>query len=181
MPKQVAFLRAINVGGHTVKMARLRGIFADMGFAQVETYIASGNVIFETQFTDRRTLERTIEGHLREVLSYDVATFIRSISELEGIVGYEPFPGAGRRRDEATLYIGFVAEPPNQAAIDGLRAFATETDAFHVHGSEVYWLCSTRMSDSKFSGALLEKTLGMAATLRNANTVRKILAKYDGS
>ena len=56
MPRYVAFLRAINVGGHVVKMERLRALFEDLGFAKVETLIASGNVIFETRAEDAGAL-----------------------------------------------------------------------------------------------------------------------------
>jgi uncharacterized protein (DUF1697 family) len=107
-----------------------------------------------------------------------VATFLRTTSELAAIAAYGPFNESDLRAAGASLYIGFVADRPGDGEISGLQAYATESDAFHVHEREIYWLCRTRMSDSKFSGAVLEKTLGMPATLRNANTLRKIVAKY---
>ena len=74
MPKYFAFLRAINVGGHTVKMDYLRALFEALGFANVETFIASGNVIFETKSKDTNALQREIEKHLHQALGYEVAT-----------------------------------------------------------------------------------------------------------
>jgi uncharacterized protein (DUF1697 family) len=62
--------------------------------------------------------------------------------------------------------------------IQKLRSFATDIDDFRVIGREVYWLCRTRFSDSGFSGAKLEKSLGMKTTLRNTNTVERLAAKY---
>jgi hypothetical protein len=59
--------------------------------------------------------------------------------------------------------------------------FRSEVDDFHVHGREVYWLCRTKMSESAFSGALLEKAMGMTATIRNATTAEKLVAKYRAS
>ena len=82
MPRYIAFLRAINVGGHTVKMDALRELFEALGFEQVETFIASGNVIFETTETDTAALERRIETHLQAALGYAVATFLRSDAEV---------------------------------------------------------------------------------------------------
>ena len=64
MQKYIAFLRAINVGGHTVKMDRLREIFETMGFSNVETFIASGNVIFETKSKDVDSLVKMIKKKL---------------------------------------------------------------------------------------------------------------------
>jgi len=60
-----------------------------------------------------------------------------------------------------------------------LLSFTTEIDDFHIYGREVYWLCRKKFSESEFSGALLEKTLGMPATLRNSTTVKKIASKYS--
>ncbi len=91
MPKYVAFLRAINVGGHIVKMDHLRQLFETLGFDNVETFIASGNVIFDSTSKSTKTLERKIETLLKETFGYPVATFIRSTSELANIANYKPF------------------------------------------------------------------------------------------
>ena len=91
MPKYVAFLRAINVGGHTVKMDYLRSLFEGIGFASVETFIASGNVIFDSKAKNTKTLEQKIERHLLAELGYAVTTFIRATSELTEIVDHDPF------------------------------------------------------------------------------------------
>lgn len=178
MPKYVAFLRAINVGGHTVKMDYLRSLFEGLGFANVETFIASGNVIFDSSSKSTRSLEKRIETRLESDLGYAVATFIRSTTELAGIARYKPFSASELNAEDHTLYIGFMADEPTEAAKKKLLTLTTKVDAFHVNGREVYWLCRKEFSESEFSGAQLAKTLGMAATLRNSTTVRKIAAKY---
>lgn len=178
MPKYVAFLRAINVGGHTVKMDYLRELFEALGFSNVETFIASGNVIFDAVAKNTKTIERKIEDYLEATLGYKVATFIRTTSEMALIAGYKPFTDAELNVAGNTLYIGFVADAPDDEAKKRLLSHATEVDDFHVNGREVYWLCRKKFSDSNFSGARLEKTLKMQATLRNSNTVKKIAAKY---
>jgi uncharacterized protein (DUF1697 family) len=177
-PRWIAFLRAINVGGHTVKMERLRALFAELEFSNVETFIASGNVIFDAPSVDMQALEKQIEGHLKRSLGYEVATFIRSAAELAAIAGYLPF-GAAELEDAGNwLYIAFLQAAPSAAAKQKLMAFRNEVDDFHIHEREVYWLCRKKISESTFSGALLEKALGMPATLRNATTVRKLATKY---
>ena len=178
MQRYIAFLRAINVGGHTVKMDYLRRLIEALGFSKVETFIASGNVIFESPAVDAQALEKQIEGQLQQALGYAVATFIRSTAELAGIASYRPFAALERHGAERTLVIAFVEAEPSAAARSKLMAFRTEIDDFHVHGREIYWLTGKRMSYSPFSGALLEKTIGMPATMRNATTVRKMAAKY---
>lgn len=178
MAKYVALLRAINVGGHTVKMDYLRSLFEAMGFARVETFIASGNVIFDSK-SSPKALEQRIEKHLQETLGYEVKTFVRAISELASVAAYKPFPEYALNQEGSVLYIGFVAESPGDQAKQKLLSCCSEIDDLHVQGREIYWLCRKKMSDSMFSGALLEKTLGMRATLRNSTTVRKIAAKYS--
>src|ERR1044072_3211714 len=92
MPRYIAFLRAINVcGHHSVKMDFLRRLFESLGFSKVETFIASGNVVFETRAQNAQALERAIEKRLREALAYEVATLIRTAAELAVVASYKPF------------------------------------------------------------------------------------------
>jgi len=177
MTKHIAFLRAINVGGRTVKMDHLRGIFKSMGFSNIETFIASGNVIFESKSKDESKLEKMIEKELNETLGFEVATFIRSDSELAGIVDYKPFPKS-QMDSAAALNIAFLSEPLNAELKKLAMALKTDIDNFHIHGREVYWLCLKKQSESKFSNAVLEKTLGRKSTLRGLNTVKKLAEKY---
>ena len=181
VPRFVAFLRAINVGGHTVKMEHLRGLFEALGFLHVETFIASGNVIFESPITNIRSLEQEIESHLQRSLGYSVTTFIRSTAELATIANYKPFTPAELDTEGNSLYIAFLSDLPAAEAQQKLIAFRTDIDDFHFHGRELYWLCRKKMSDSLFSGALLEKTIGLPATIRNSTTVKKLAAKYPVS
>lgn len=177
----VAFLRAINVGGHTVKMDRLRALFADAGYSDVATFIASGNVVFGADNAgagdESGGLEARIERHLFEALGYDVATFIRPLPRLAGIAAAPPF-GNGGTTDGGTLYIGFLKAAPEPAASAALSQLQSDTDDFVLRDRELYWLCRTRFSDSPVSGALLEKTLGTPLTLRNVKTLHRIIDKF---
>lgn len=181
MQRYIAFLRAINVGGHTVRMDHLRSLFETLGFNGVETFIASGNVIFDSTCRDAGALEDQIEAHLKQSLGFEVGTFLRSPAELAAITAYQPFDdpdpiGAGH-----ALYILFLKAAPGHEVAQQLIGLRTETDEFQAHGREVYWLCRTRISDSP-AGVLLGKALGkVPATMRSATTVRKLAAKYGVS
>ena len=177
MTKHIAFLRAINVGGHTVKMDALRQMFESLGFADVETFIASGNVIFESKAGNAKTLEKKIETCLHEALGYEVATFIRTHVELAEIAAYKPFPQS-QMDAAAALNVGFLADPLDAAAKQKLVSLKTDIDDFHVHGRELYWLCEKKQSDSKISNVVIEKALGIKSTLRGVNTVKKLAEKY---
>lgn len=178
MPKYIAFLRAINVGGHTVKMDHLRMLFEQLGVTNVATFIASGNVIFDAPATNVALLEQQIEHHLQQALGYAVATFIRSAAELATVATYQPFATGELEAAGTAFYLAFLKASPRVEACQTLLTFNTAVDDFHVHEREVYWLCRKKISESMFSGALLEKTLGMPATMRNATTVNKLAAKY---
>lgn len=180
MPKLIAFLRAINVGGHNVAMAELRGLFERLSFKEVETFIASGNVIFASRSGDIGALQEKIEGQLRRSLGYEVKAFLRTIPEVAAIAEYRPFHES-QLRSAAALNVAFLADPLSVEAEKSVMALKTEIDDFHVHGREVYWLCKTKQSDSKFSYVRFEKVLSARATWRNMNTVRRLAAKYAGA
>ena len=180
MTRYFAFLRAINVGGHVVKMDRLRQIFELLGFSSVETFIASGNVIFESTSKNMKTLEKKIENALREALGYEVVTFLRTEAELVEIANYQPFSQSDLAA-AVSLNIVFLGEALDKKARQGLMALSTDFDDLHGHGREIYWLCRKRQSESTISNAALKKTLGGPATVRGANTVKKMAAKYAGS
>lgn len=180
MPRYIAFLRAINVGGHNVKMTELRSLFEALQLRNVETFIASGNVIFETESTEPQTLERHIEAHLRQSLGYDVATFLRTDSEVSAVARYKPFSDQ-ELATAGALNIAFLAQTLNAEAIQAVMKFKTDMDEFHVNGREVYWLCRQKQSESTFSNAVFERTLKTKATFRGANTILRLAAKYPGS
>lgn len=177
MPRLFAFLRAINVGGHTVKMDRLRGLFERMGLTGVETFIASGNVAFEAPEADAAALATQIETALAAELGYAVATFVRTEAELLAVAQYAPFAAADLAA-APSLNVGFMAASLSAAAEAKLLALRTSVDEFHAHGAEIYWLCRVRQNESKITLAGLERAIGQRATFRGVNTVRRMAAKY---
>ena len=176
MTRYIAFLRAINVGGHTVKMDTLRGLFESLGFSNVETFIASGNVLFDAASKESGVLEKKIESKLREALGYDVATFIRMDTELKSIANYKAF--AQSQLDAATAFnVAFLKESLDDKSNQKVMALQTDIDTFHIRGRELYWLCRKKQSDSTFSNAVLEKTISKPSTIRGLATIQKIAEK----
>jgi uncharacterized protein (DUF1697 family) len=178
MPRLIAFLRAINVGGHSVTMAELRGLFEGLSFMEVETFIASGNVICESRSVDITALQRKIESQLLRSLGYEVKTFLRTVPEVVAIARYKPFNEL-QLRSATAFNVAFLADPLGVEAEKSLMTLRTEIDDFRVHGREVYWLCKKKQSDSKFSNTRFEKILNARATWRNMNTIVRLAAKYS--
>jgi len=180
MPRYVAFLRAINVGGHIVKMDQLRRLFESMGFISVETFISSGNVVFESRSKNTKVHERKIENKLRESLGYEVATFIRTVAELAEIANYRPFPQSNL--DAATTFgVAFTTDRLDDEAKQKLMALRTDIDDFHVRDREIYWLSLSKQGESTISNAVFERIIGRRATFRGANTVKRMAEKYPPS
>ena len=175
--RYIAFLRAINIGGHVVKMAELKKMFEAMGFKSVETFIASGNVIFEAPKSNNAKLEKKIEAALQSALGYEVATFVRSEEEIAAIANHRPFPEDAMSQC-ARYNVAFTNVELTDAHSSKIEAFDSEVSSFAAHGREVYWICKVLQSESNFASGKFEKELGIKATWRNINTVRRLAAKY---
>ena len=177
MARHVALLRGINVGGHTVKMRELRRLFESLGFSNVESVIASGNLVFESAERGTRKLEQAIERHLARALGYEVATFLRSVPELAEVAAQKHFDLA-QEPAGAVLYVIFLRSRPTVAVEQELRALDTDNDEARVGKREVYWLRRTSGKDSEMFGVKMERLLTGEATTRNMNTVRRVVEKY---
>lgn len=174
----VAFLRAINVGGRVVKMIELKKIFERIGLEDVTTFIASGNVIFNSAKA-AASLDTRIEAELEKSLGYEVATMLRSTAEVIDAGSYEPFTAdavAG-----ASLYVGFMREKATPAAVKKALALQTPVDELHVHNREVYWLARKNIAEATITGGAVEKALQTPVTFRNINTVRRLAQKFSAT
>ena len=166
--RYVCFLRAINVGGRVVQMETLKQIFRSIGLADVETFIASGNVIFTSGRGKPAALEKKIEAALRSGLGYDVDVFLRTPGDLAGVVSAVP----------SSAHVAFTRESLSASQKEQLATFDTQEDSFIAVGREIYWTLAIKQSESAFASSKLEKLLGLTVTWRNMNTVRRLLAKY---
>lgn len=173
MTTYIAFLRGINLGKRNVKSDQLRSIFSDLGFENVRTVIASGNVIFETKGKDGEKLTKKIEKGLKDALGYDVITVLRSEAELEKILNDNPFKDS----PEGTAYISFLTGQPAKDAAQEIEGRSSDTEIFKIKDREMYMLFHVMMSESEFFKKNdYEKVLGVVATNRKITTPVKILA-----
>lgn len=176
MTRYVALLRAVNVGGRVLRMDRLRRLLQELGLARVETFIACGNVVFESRSRDPKRLEARISRHLGRALGYDVETFVRTTAEIARIARYRPFtkvPALGG------VYVGFFSEPLDGRAARAVKALSTDAEQFRVRGRELYWRYQVRSMKLLASLARLERALGLRGTFRHANTVRRLAERYS--
>lgn len=179
--RYLAFLRGINVGGHRVTMERLRSLFGDLKLANATTFIASGNVIFDSKHPVPAELERRIEACLRRSLGYEVATFIRTPGELADMVAHRPFTAADMDAAGNSLQVGMLKEPLPIAIGQLVPGFRTARDEFHVRGRELYWLSRGKLTESLVSWPKWEKSIQAVSTMRNITTLRKLCTRYPAA
>jgi uncharacterized protein (DUF1697 family) len=173
----VAFLRGVNIGGRTVLKDQLRTIATQAGMRDVDTFIASGNLIFTAPAGSAADHETRLTSQFIVTLGYDVDVFVRPLDALPAIAAAQPFTAA-RHASATVLNIGFLHAPLTAAAKKALLAHQSDVDDFAVAQHEVRWLCQSRQSESPFFKVSFEKLIGAPATWRNRNTVQRLVAKY---
>lgn len=171
----IALLRGINVGGHKViKMDQLKRMFEALGLAKVQTYIQSGNVLFESAET-AASLRTRIEQEIQTVFSFEVTVVLRTLDELKRVIDASIFQGDQLQEGE-TLYVALLADKPTSEGRERLLTFKSEVDDYHMTEDEVYIFCRQSIRKSLFSNNFLEKQLKVSATTRNWNTMNKLIA-----
>ena len=178
MPNCAAFLRGVNLGrNRRVSGAELRSLFEEMGFRDVNTFRTSGNVVFGAGGESVAELTARIEQHLAESLGYEVATFLRTASQLRAIADHEPFAPSLIEASSGKLQVAMLTEKPGSALRDDVLAIATDDDRLAFGDRELYWLPSGGMSDSALDMKAIGKLLG-STTIRTKGTIDLMAAKY---
>ncbi len=175
----MAFLRGINLGKRRLKMERLRELGEELGFTDVATFIASGNLVFTSGGRDLAALERTIEVHLAAGLGYAVDTFVRTRAQVAALASAESFARVDLEAGEVVVHVGFWKENPAPAWGRALRAAQTATDAIVLAGREYFWTCRGPSHASTFWSAPAIRAAKLpTTTMRNLRMLRRLAAEF---
>lgn len=167
----ISLLRGINVSGQKmIKMDKLKKLYESLGFKNVRTYIQSGNVIFESDQKDALKLQKIIEKKIEEVFGFDVRVFVRTPEELKRVIDNNPFPG-----EEKGWYFIFSSSSCVGLPLEELQKAKADSEQFSVSEYGIYLLFPEGVGQTKLSNNFFEKKLKMNGTMRNWNTVNKIL------
>ena len=173
MTTYAALLRGINLGSHAkIKMPDLRQLMLDLGHADVQTYLQSGNIVFTADDQDTDRLAQQIEQRITRDLDLAVPVLLRSHAELTRIVAENPY--LKQRSDPATLHVTFLAAAPAHERLAGLDPAFGEPDAFTIVGREIYLACPNGYGRTKLSNTLFERRFRVGATTRNWKTVTEL-------
>ena len=175
--RYVALLRGVNVGGkNKLPMADLRDIFAGVGCAAVQTYIQSGNVVFEAGQDLAERVPGIVTQAIRQRFGYETVVVVRSGEELRQVADSNPFDTSG---DPRFLQVAFLEDTPGAEAVSRLDPKRSPPDAFAVQGRNVYLHYPNGVARSKLTNEYLASRLQTASTMRNWRTVLTLLKMVD--
>jgi uncharacterized protein (DUF1697 family) len=162
MATWVALLRAVNLGSHNkVPMAKLRTALEADGYANVRTVIASGNVVFERSKPSARALESLIAAEF----GVETTVLLRSSAQIRALARAAPF-------GNENAYVAFLEKKPTASALQSLAGL----DEHALVASDLVLHFPNGYSNAQLTGAVIEKKLGIQATVRNWRTVEKLAA-----
>jgi uncharacterized protein (DUF1697 family) len=159
-------------------MSSLVSIFNQAGCTSVQTYIQSGNVIFEAEAALAGRIPAIIKGSISEQLGLEISVVTRTTIELRKIIRSNPFLRSGA--DERALHVAFLADAPSAAKIAALDPDRSLPDEFVMHGREIYLQCPNGLARSKLTNAYFDTALATTSTLRNWRTTLKLLQLAEG-
>jgi uncharacterized protein (DUF1697 family) len=175
MTKFISMLRGINVSGQkSIRMAELTHLYETLGFKKVQTYLQSGNIIFESDELSVPLLVGRIEAKIEKSFGYRVAVFLRTPGDFQRIVNHNPFL-RDRNEDPAHLYVTFLYSLPKNDLVNRLAVQVSENDEFIPGEEEIYLFCLHGYGKTKLSNNYFEKKLSIFATTRNWKTVTALL------
>jgi uncharacterized protein (DUF1697 family) len=179
MIKYIAILRGINVSGHRIiRMEALRVSLAALGFKNIQTYIQSGNVVFETN-EPASGLAAKIEKRILGDFGFEVTVLTKTAKELADIVRRNPFV-KDKAIDLSKSHVTFLSNDPPKNAAELLQPLVTGKEQFRITGRAVYLYCPNGSGNSKLSNPAIEKKLACSATMRNWNTTKTLLEMAEG-
>lgn len=176
--RAVAFLRAINTGNRRVTSEQLKQPFVDLGLGDVQTFQASGNVIFDAPAIDGlTTLTASIEAALAEALGYEVPTYLRTGEDLRSLLAATPFTPEQLAATSGNVQVMFLTAKPTASQAGALAALSTPDDELVLIGREVHWLPRLGVGTSPLKQNLVVKAVG-PTTIRGRNAVVRLTDRF---
>jgi uncharacterized protein (DUF1697 family) len=172
MSTYIALIRGINVGGkNTLPMRDLVALLEDMGCENVETYIQSGNVVFQRKNATRDKVAKEISLKISKRFDFEPKVVLLESSDLQAAIEKNPY----KIDDGKSLHFFFLDSIPKAPDMDRLTALKSKSEEFKLEKNIFYLYAPEGIGRSKLA-ASIEKSLGVAATARNWNTVKKLIS-----
>jgi uncharacterized protein (DUF1697 family) len=179
MDTYISMLRGINVSGsRMIKMDTLKKIYEDAGFKNVQTYIQSGNLVFQSEKTALKELEEKIAKIILEETSWELPVFVMTWSDLKETLNKNPFL-LNRKEDINFLHVTFLSGTPAKENTERIKG-SYLTDEYMIMGKKIYLFCPNGYGRTKLSNNFFENKLKLAATTRNWKTINELANIAEG-
>jgi uncharacterized protein (DUF1697 family) len=168
----ISFLRGVNMTGHNkINMAELTTLFKKSGFKDAETYIQSGNVIFNNaEKLPLQQIALKIEEEISRKFRYTIPAIIRTTEDVREIISANPFSGE-ENFDPARLAVILLYEYPRNEQIEKVRDVKYPPDKFKIIGREIFIYCPNGFGKTKLYTNFFEKKMAVIGTARNWKTI----------
>lgn len=174
MKTYIALLRGINVSGQKkIKMADLKSHLEELYFKNIQTYIQSGNVVFEFEDKPPEELEKAILEKIKEKYAFEVPVLLKTPADLAHILTHNPFLN-GRNEDITKLFVTFLFEKPASEKVEKLKEVNYSPEEYVVEEKDIYFFSPNGYGRAKMNNSFFEKKLKVFATTRNWKTVNKL-------
>ena len=174
MAAYIAMLRGVNVTGHnTIKMEVLRGLCQGLGFRNVETYVQSGNIVFQALLKNPEAISKRIGETVLRTFGFDTPVIVRTSKEMRNVIGNNPFLKE-KGIDSSKLHVTFLSETAQKGSEKKLETLATNPDRFYPASHEIYLYCPGGYGRTRLSNNAIEKALSVEATTRNWKTTNAL-------
>lgn len=157
-----------------IKMDALKKMYEDLGFAKVQTYIQSGNVVFQSEISDQKDLEKLISAGISKQFGFEVPVIVLNIQELKQVVQGNPFVN-DNAKDIAHLYVTFLSSEPNQQIFESIKQGQYQGEQIDLIGKTIYLYCPNGYGRTKLTNTFFESKLKTVATTRNWKTTLELL------
>lgn len=175
----IALLRGINVSGQKkIKMADLKLHFETLGFTEVQTYIQSGNIIFQSKLSEAKNLAELIAKKIKDIYDFEVPTLVKTPEQFIDVVSKNPFTSSKYHGDQQ-IYITFLAEQPLSENLQKLEGVIYPNEEYHIEGDIIYFFTSNGYGRAKMNNNFFENKLKVAATTRNWKTVNQLITMAE--
>jgi len=175
MGTYISLLRGINVSGQKkILMSDLKSLYSELGFSNVQTYIQSGNVVFQSTIEDKNVISKALKNSISQEYNFDVPLLIVSLEELEAIANQNPYLAIDEFNPKFQ-YVGFLFSQAEQDKIQSVATFSNEIETFEIKKSIIYFYCRSGYGKTKFSNNFFESKLKVVVTTRNWNSTLELI------
>jgi uncharacterized protein (DUF1697 family) len=171
MGTYISMLRGINVGGtKKILMKDLAALYESCGFTKIQTYVQSGNVVFDSREKKPAAISKTIEAGIEKKYKFHAGVIVRTPQDFEKVIAGNPFLRE-RDIDTRSLYVTFLSDAPDGLGLQNVADAKSGADQFEIRGREIFVFCPDGYGTTKLTNNFFESKLKRAATTRNWNTV----------